>query len=135
MFEDIVSSLLSKYLGDYLEGLSKKDLKISLWKGDVELTNLKVKTEALDFLNLPIQVKEGFVGTLTLKIPWKNLGSQPTLVYMDDVYVLACPKSELTYDEEAEKEKEKERKLAHAERTIGTTGQFGDGASGSQDYR
>lgn len=40
MFEDIVSSLLSKYLGDYLEGLSKKDLKISLWKGDVELTNL-----------------------------------------------------------------------------------------------
>ena len=40
MFEDIVSALLSKYLGDYLEGLSKKDLKISLWKGDVELTNL-----------------------------------------------------------------------------------------------
>ena len=40
MFEDIVSSLLSKYLGDYLEGLSKKNLKISLWKGDVELTNL-----------------------------------------------------------------------------------------------
>lgn len=40
MFEDIVSSLLSKYLGDYLEGLPKKDLKISLWKGDVELTNL-----------------------------------------------------------------------------------------------
>lgn len=38
------------------------------------------------------------------------MGSQPTLVYMDDVYVLACPKSELTYDEEAEKEKEKERK-------------------------
>ena len=28
---------------------------------------------------------------------------------MDDVYVLACPKSELTYDEEAEKEKEKEK--------------------------
>ncbi len=78
MFEDVVSSLLSTYLGDYLEGLSKKDLKISLWKGDVELQNLvilessfylqRVKTEALDFLNLPIQVKEGFVGTLTLKV-------------------------------------------------------------------
>lgn len=27
MFEDVVSSLLSTYLGDYLEGLSKKDLK------------------------------------------------------------------------------------------------------------
>ena len=40
MFEDLVSSLLSKYLGDYLEGLSKQDLKLSLWKGDVELKNL-----------------------------------------------------------------------------------------------
>ena len=40
MFEDFVSNLLSTYLGDYLEGLSKSDLKLSLWKGDVELNNL-----------------------------------------------------------------------------------------------
>lgn len=40
MFEDLVSNLLSTYLGDYLEGLTKNDLKISLWKGDVELRNL-----------------------------------------------------------------------------------------------
>ena len=40
MFEDIVSTLLSTYLGDYLEGISRKDLKLSLWKGDVELKNL-----------------------------------------------------------------------------------------------
>lgn len=52
MFEDLVSSLLSKYLGDYLEGLSKKDLKLSLWKGDVELKNL------VCFFNLDIMVRE-----------------------------------------------------------------------------
>lgn len=52
MFEDLVSSLLSKYLGDYLEGLSKQDLKLSLWKGDVELKNL------VCFLNLDIMVRE-----------------------------------------------------------------------------
>ena len=40
MFEDFVSNLLSTYLGDYLEGLFKSDLKLSLWKGDVELKNL-----------------------------------------------------------------------------------------------
>ena len=40
MFEDIVSNLLSNYLGDYLEGLTKDDLNISLWKGDLELRNL-----------------------------------------------------------------------------------------------
>lgn len=31
-------------------------------------------------------------------------------MYIDDIYVIACPKSELTYDEKAEKEKEMERK-------------------------
>ena len=35
-----MSNLLSIYLGNYLEGLSKSDLKLSLWKGDVELNNL-----------------------------------------------------------------------------------------------
>lgn len=35
-----MSTLLSTYLGDYLEGISRKDLKLSLWKGDVELKNL-----------------------------------------------------------------------------------------------
>ena len=40
MFEDFVSNLLSTHLGDSLEGLSKSDLKLSLWKGDVELKNL-----------------------------------------------------------------------------------------------
>ncbi len=40
MFEDLVSNLLSTYLGDYLEALSKYDLKISLWKGDVDFKNL-----------------------------------------------------------------------------------------------
>lgn len=32
MFEDFVSNLLSTHLGDSLEGLSKSDLKPSLWK-------------------------------------------------------------------------------------------------------
>lgn len=78
MFEDLVSNLLSTYLGDYLEGLTKNDLKISLWKGDVEFRNLvciiigcnlkQVRTEALEFLNLPLQVKCGFVGKLMLKV-------------------------------------------------------------------
>lgn len=43
MFEDLVSNLLSSYLGDYLEGLSTNDLKLSLWKGDVELKNLVIQ--------------------------------------------------------------------------------------------
>ena len=36
--------------------------------GDVVLKDLKLKAEALNSLNLPVTVKAGFVGTITLKV-------------------------------------------------------------------
>lgn len=36
--------------------------------GDVVLKDLKLKTEALNSLRLPVTVKAGFVGTITLKV-------------------------------------------------------------------
>lgn len=38
------------------------------WAGDVVLKDLKLKAEALNSLNLPVTVKAGFVGTITLKV-------------------------------------------------------------------
>ncbi|KAK8803487.1 hypothetical protein WA158_001181 [Blastocystis sp. Blastoise] len=104
MFEDIVSNLLSKYLGEYIKGIEKENLKISLFKGKVALHNLEIQTSALDFLNLPIQIKSGYVGTLTLDIPWNHLGTKPTIVELSDIFAIACPKSELVYNEEKEKQ-------------------------------
>lgn len=36
--------------------------------GDVVLKDLKLKAEALNSLKLPVAVKSGFVGTITLKV-------------------------------------------------------------------
>lgn len=36
--------------------------------GDVVLKDLKLKAEALNALKLPVTVKAGFVGTITLKV-------------------------------------------------------------------
>lgn len=38
------------------------------WTGDVVLKDLKLKAEALNSLRLPVTVKAGFVGTITLKV-------------------------------------------------------------------
>jgi len=43
MLESIVSALLEKYLGDYVEGLQTENLKLSIFSGDVVLENLKLK--------------------------------------------------------------------------------------------
>lgn len=36
--------------------------------GDVELTNMQLKPEALNALKLPIKVKAGFLGSVRLKV-------------------------------------------------------------------
>lgn len=68
MFEAQVLGLLQRYLGKYVYGLDAESLRISVWRGDVELSNLRLKPEALDELNLPVTVKSGLLGRLRLKV-------------------------------------------------------------------
>ncbi|PHT58230.1 hypothetical protein CQW23_00593 [Capsicum baccatum] len=68
MLEDQVAYLLQRYLGNYVRGLNKEALKISVWQGDVELKNMQLKPEALNALKLPVKVKAGFLGSVRLKI-------------------------------------------------------------------
>lgn len=91
MFEAHVLYVLRKYLGEYVHGLSTEALRISVWKGDVVLKDLKLKAEALNSLKLPVTVKAGFIGTITIKVPWKSLGNEPVIVLIDRVFVLAHP--------------------------------------------
>ncbi|XP_073111690.1 uncharacterized protein [Elaeis guineensis] len=95
MLEDQVAFLLQKYLGNYVRGLNKEALKISVWKGDVELTNMQLRPEALNALKLPVKVKAGFLGSVKLKVPWSRLGQEPVLVYLDRILLLAEPATQV----------------------------------------
>ncbi len=61
MFESIIASILSSYLGDYIEGLERENLALSVFSGNVVLENLQLKKEALADLQLPITIKEGLL--------------------------------------------------------------------------
>ncbi|XP_067630378.1 intermembrane lipid transfer protein Vps13 [Eurosta solidaginis] len=102
VFESVVTDVLNKVLGDYVENLDKKQLKIGIWGGDVVLNNLKLKENALDEVDLPVQLAYGFLGKLVLKIPWKNLYSQPVIAEIEDLYMLVTPKQAVQYDAEKE---------------------------------
>lgn len=70
-FSGLVASLLSRFLGDYIEGKShpvacltlkdfkEDDLDISLLKGSATVTNLKLKRNLLDKFHLPVTIREG----------------------------------------------------------------------------
>jgi len=117
MLEGIVVTLLNKYLGEFLEGLNKEQLKLSVFSGQVALKNLKIKPSGLDFLHLPVKVKAGYVGNLYLEANWRKLGSQPVKVFLDNVFLIAEPRTEFKVDEEAEKKKATANKLEELKAT------------------
>ncbi|KAI8639786.1 hypothetical protein BD408DRAFT_476983 [Parasitella parasitica] len=118
MLESLVASILNRFLKNYVSNLNYDQLKIGIWNGEVNLRNLKLRRDALDKLDLPINVSEGYLGELTLIIPWSNLRNEPVKVIIDHVYLLAEPKNEstVTVEEEEERAQElKRRRLSTAE--------------------
>ncbi|RKP18475.1 hypothetical protein ROZALSC1DRAFT_29853, partial [Rozella allomycis CSF55] len=120
MFEAVVTGFVNKFLGEYISNLEKQQLNIAIWNGtvilvrrigDVKLKNLKLRKDALDKFKLPINVYEGCVEELILKIPWQNLKSQSVKVFINGVYLLVGSKEENKYDENEAKEREYRLKM------------------------
>jgi vacuolar protein sorting-associated protein 13A/C len=81
----------------------------------VELFGLKLKPDALQQLNLPIEVVEGHLGELRLQIPWTSLRSKPVILHIKDLCVLAGPRSKFMYDPAREVERALRTKLSKLE--------------------
>lgn len=106
MFESLVANLLNRFLGSFIENFDPKQLNIGIWSGDVKLKNLRLKKESLDKFKLPVDVKFGHLGELTILIPWSNLKSKPVKITIEDVYVLASPIIAQEFDLEEEERRQ-----------------------------
>ncbi|XP_075454841.1 intermembrane lipid transfer protein VPS13A isoform X2 [Ascaphus truei] len=102
VFESVVVDVLNRFLGDYVVNLDSSQLKLGIWGGAVALKNLEIKENALSQLDVPFKVKAGHIGKLDLKIPWKNLYTQPVEAVLDGVYLLIVPIASIKYDAEKE---------------------------------
>ncbi|KAL0830292.1 hypothetical protein ABMA28_002492 [Loxostege sticticalis] len=104
MFEGAVAGILNRLLGKYVQDLDTENLNVGIFSGNVNLTDLKLKPEALYELDLPIDVKIGTIGRINLTIPWTGLYTQPVVVHIEDVLVLVGPAISNSYfDPEREK--------------------------------
>ncbi|XP_038935842.1 intermembrane lipid transfer protein VPS13A isoform X2 [Rattus norvegicus] len=98
VFESVVVDVLNRFLGDYVVNLDQSQLSLGIWKGAVVLKNLVIKENALHELDVPFKVKVGRIGSLQLKIPWKNLYTQPVEAVLEEIYLLIVPSSRIQYD-------------------------------------
>ncbi|GAA6006460.1 hypothetical protein JCM10207_004941 [Rhodosporidiobolus poonsookiae] len=118
VLESVVSGVLNRFLNAYVDNLNSNQLNVGIWSGDVKLRNLRLKKEALDKFRLPVDVIEGYLGELTLSIPWSNLAGKPVRVLVENVYLLAVPtdSSKATPEEDAARaQAAKLEKLENAE--------------------
>ncbi|ONK64446.1 uncharacterized protein A4U43_C07F26050 [Asparagus officinalis] len=112
MFEGFVSQVLLGYLGRYVKGIQKDQLKIGLWREEVLLENVELILEAFDYLQLPFALKTGKVGKLSIKVPWKKLGWEPIIVALEDVFICACQREEDEWSSDSVERRELAGKMA-----------------------
>ena len=107
MLERLATWFLNTYVAEYVGNINTDQLSIGILRGKfililnlammvvllgaVELEKLPLKKDALKKLNLPIEVKSGFIGKLKIEIPFRHLKSQPWVVQVDQLYLIAGP--------------------------------------------
>ncbi|CAF0868513.1 unnamed protein product [Adineta ricciae] len=127
VLKSIVRYIINNYLKDYIEKLDDERLKLDLRHGDVSLENLHLKPEALIGFGIPVTVVVGFIEKLSIVIPWKNLHSNPTKVYLNGLYMLIVPKNEVRQDlreYHEEKMKKVQRKLDNLRKATSDENKF-----------
>ncbi|XP_035236927.1 vacuolar protein sorting-associated protein 13D isoform X1 [Anguilla anguilla] len=110
MLEGLVAWVLNTYLGKYVSNLNTDQLSIALLKGAVELENLPLRQDALREFDLPFEVKAGFIGKITLQIPFYRPHSDPWVISMSQLNLIIGPAQPQDADEQQERERERERK-------------------------
>ncbi|CEF67763.1 Vacuolar protein sorting-associated protein 13D [Strongyloides ratti] len=119
MLEGYLASVLNRYVGEYLEDLNTDQLSIALLSGQVELENVPLKKTALSKFDVPVDVKSGIVGKLSVTIPITALRSEPWVIKLNDVFILLGPSERqfLGKDQEEKEIKRKEDLLKDLEET------------------
>ena len=98
-----MAKVLNSVLGDWVENLNSEQLKISVFSGVIELGDLKLKSDVLKLLGLPLELKYGLIGHLKVDIPWTSITSSPLEITISDVYALLGPRTDDKWDAEEEK--------------------------------
>ncbi|CAG2102262.1 unnamed protein product [Medioppia subpectinata] len=79
---------------------------------EVELDGLPLRKDALKHLGLPLEIINGFIGKISLKIPVYRLKSEPWVISIDELYLIGRPITDFSYNEEEEAKSEQDLKIS-----------------------
>ncbi|KAK7200796.1 TM vesicle-mediated sorter protein [Novymonas esmeraldas] len=111
MFNKFVADLLTSYLGEYFADIDREQVKVSVWNGLVHMRHLKVRQDALRFLDVPVCVIMGTIEELTIVIPWTRLRSESVVVQLRNAQLVVADKETAGYSIEQDVREARARKL------------------------
>jgi hypothetical protein len=83
-----LESIISEYLVDWVDDFDESSLQIGLWKGNVELDNLSLKTRVVYVgQGVKLVLEYGHIGNVAVKIPWSKLRTGGAFLSVDDVKI------------------------------------------------
>ncbi|CAL8071831.1 unnamed protein product [Orchesella dallaii] len=90
--EKYLEPLINQYFSKYFKNWSAEAFQISIWEGGAVFSNLDLNLEVLDQeLQLPLTFASGHVQALKIKVPWRNIASEPIVLNVKSMeLVLNC---------------------------------------------
>ncbi|TBU11160.1 putative vacuolar protein-sorting protein, partial [Hamiltosporidium tvaerminnensis] len=86
MFKSIATALLNRVLGNYIENLNRKQLKIGIWNGKVEMSNIILKLPPT-LSSTYFTLIKGTIQSLSLTIPWSNISKNFSFLEITNIQI------------------------------------------------
>jgi hypothetical protein len=102
MTNSIFNWAIDKYLSKFLE-INKDELKVSLWNGELEMSNVKIKPEIFTTMNLPyFELVNGYIGKIKLNVSLPRFYLYPIKMVVEKVFFHAKQKKLETINKKVE---------------------------------
>ena len=116
MARKILNFIVENYLSDFIE-INPNQTKASLWSGEVQMSNVKIKKELFKTMNIPfLEVVHGYIGSIRIKMSMPMFYKYPIQVCIDKVFFHARQKDINEINKEEEIKNMEEYKLSTLKR-------------------
>ena len=88
MFESILANFLTTRAAQFIKHIPQEQLRVGVWRGEIVLDDLELRSDCLDGLGLPLTLEAGYVGNLRISIPWSYLGTKPVVAEIDRIHLV-----------------------------------------------
>lgn len=92
MFEALIKRILLALFGKFIDGIDKNQIQFGVMSGNLVIEGVSIKKEALDQLELPIQLVYSSIQRIQIVVPWNKLSSARTEIRVKNVFLLVTTK-------------------------------------------